>query len=685
MSEVHSRNLNMQLFANIFVFFTFFMIPFLGGNHLSLYYINIDRFWIETLFTILLIISALLTYLNQQRGQSAFLGFARYFVPFLLLSAVSLLYSWNRFSTLNSLSILILALGAVYVFLMSTKKEVCFAGLVAGAALSSFAAILQHQILFPNLMKAFTHGRYASLLMEQSGIPFASYAYHNILGGYLAFILPLAIYLTIYRKSISSGIASSLIITGVVLTSTRIGLAIVLLGLIANLIIFIYSRNRLGILKVLGVVTLSAIICLSLLYGGKTGKNTGVQNVIAQKAKTAYTQLSTLNTRTDIWKNGLAAFRNSPLVGYGAGTFEYAYRKYFDGNSYTGVAHSVLIKTIVELGILGLLCFLFYLFGVLVRLRSSMKDDMYKFVLIAAASGFLFGLVDFSFDVTSHVITFFVLTAFFFAESAPLLESQSTPKKERGSLPVFAFVIASLMVTFLFSSRVSLFRRTIETADLMKENGFALEALYAYRDAIETMPLSNESYIKAISTLVQIYQLEGSEKVRPLMMKELSEYITTSEKKKDRDSELYLILGQAYSLQEDNERARLYFDRALSYYPSSARYVYEIASYYVSRGKADEAMKYIRSFDPYIEKHRGRHNPRGIFVYKIRDLEADFQYKNGDRVEALQIARRNLEDARNNVYVISSARARNFVARDQFVEYLRQKAELYGFQKPKQF
>ncbi len=668
----------MRIAGDVFTFLTFFFLPFLGGNHLPLYYVSIDRFWIETLFTILLIISAMLTYLNQQRGQSDFLRFARFFVPFLLLSAVSLFYTWNRFSTLVHFGILVLALGVVYVFLMSTNKEVCFAGLVAGAALSSFAAILQHQILFPNLMKAFTHGRYASLLIEQSGIPFASYAYHNILGGYLAFILPLAIYLTIYRKSISSGIASSLIITGVVLTSTRIGLAIVILGLIANLVIFIYSRNRLGILKVLGVVTLSAIICLSLLYGGKTGKNTGVQNVIAQKAKTAYTQLSTLNTRTDIWKNGLAAFRNSPLVGYGAGTFEYAYRKYFDGNSYTGVAHSTLIKTIVELGILGLLCFLFYLFGVFIRTRSIMRDPMGRFVLIAVASGFLFGLVDFSFDVTSHIITFFVLTAFFFAESAPQPKSQSTPKKECGSVFVFAIVIASLMVTFLFSSRVSLFRRTIETADLIKENGFALEALYAYRDAIETMPLSNEGYMKAFATLVQIYQLEGSEKVRPLMMKELSEYITTSEKQKDRDSELYFILGQAYSLKGEQEKTRFYFDQALYYYPSSSRYVYEIAYYYASRGKADEAMKYIRSFDPYIEKHRGPHNPRGIFVYKIRDLEADLQYKNGNSTEAVNIAQKNLQDAKNNIYVITSAKSRNFVARDQFVEYLKQKADLYG-------
>jgi tetratricopeptide (TPR) repeat protein len=234
------------------------------------------------------------------------------------------------------------------------------------------------------------------------------------------------------------------------------------------------------------------------------------------------------------------------------------------------------------------------------------------------------------------------------------------------------------MVTFLFSSRVSLFRRTIETADLMKENGFALEALYAYREAIETMPLSNEGYIKAMATLVQIYQLEGSEKVRPLMMKELSEYITTSEKQKDRDSELYFTLGQAYSLKGEQEKTYFYFDRALYYYPSSARYAYEIASYYASRGKDDEAMKYIRSFDPYIEKHRGPHNPRGIFVYKIRDLEADLRHKNGEKLEALRIAQNNLENARKGTYVITSAKSHNFISRDQFVEYLKQKADLYG-------
>ena len=346
----------MRIAGDIFTFLTFFFLPFLGGNHLPLFYVSIDRFWIETIFGVCLVISVMLRYMRSEREPTGFIGFAVCFLPFALLSAISLSYSWNRFSTLISLSILVWALGGVYLFLLSPKKELCLAGLVAGATMSSVSAILQHLILFPNLMKTFAQGMYASLLREQAGIPFASYSYHNILGGYLAFVLPLAIYFSVYKKSILSTIASSIIIVGVVLTSTRIGLGIVFLCLLASFVLFFFSRNKAGLLKVVGIVVLSALISVSVLYGGKKTSNVGVQSILSYKAKTAYSDLSTVNTRTDIWKNGLSAFRNSPVVGYGAGAFEYAYRKYFDGGSYTGVAHSLVIKTLVDLGVVGLLC-----------------------------------------------------------------------------------------------------------------------------------------------------------------------------------------------------------------------------------------------------------------------------------------------------------------------------------------
>ena len=667
----------MRLAGDIFTFLTFFLLPFLGGNHLPLFYINIDRFWIETFFGVCLVISVMLRFMRNERAPTGFIRFAICFLPFALLSAISLSYSWNRFSTLISLSILVWALGGVYLFLLSPKKELCLAGLVAGATMSSVGAIFQHLILFPNLMKTFAQGMYASLLKEQAGIPFASYSYHNILGGYLAFVLPLAIYFSVYKKGILSTIASSVIIVGVVLTSTRIGLGIVFLCLLASFVLFFSTRNKHGLLKLVGIVVLSVLISVSILYGGKKTSNIGVQNILSYKAKTAYSDLSTINTRTDIWKNSLNAFRNSPVVGYGAGAFEYAYRKYFDGGSYTGVAHSLVIKTLVDLGVIGLLCLFFYLGVVLGQAKNFIRDSLGRFVTMSAVAGLIFGLIDFSFDVASHVITFFVVSSFFFSRNLEGPAFQSTSKSKYMRVVAFSSVIILLMVTFLFNSKVSLFRRTIETADLMTENGFALEALYAYRDAIEAMPLSNEGYIKAMATLVQIYQLEGSEKLRSLMMKELSGYITTSEKRMDRDSELYSTLGQAYSLKGEKEKTRFYFDRALYYYPSSARYIYEIGSYYAQTGESDLALAQIRLFDAYIEKHRGPHNPRGVYVYKIRDLEAHIAYRQGDCRKALQIARTNLGDVEKGDFVTGSVRAREYVPREQLLAHLSRRAKLY--------
>ena len=133
-----------------------------------------------------------------------------------------------------------------------------------------------------------------------------------------------------------------------------------------------------------------------------------------QKTKAVSADLSTLNTRTDIWKNALNAFRHSPIFGYGAGSFEYAYRKYFDGNSYTGVAHSSLVKIAVELGLIGVICFFFYLAGISITFEKALKEPRYLFIFFSLCAGFLFGLVDFSFDIKSHILLFFLYPPFFF-------------------------------------------------------------------------------------------------------------------------------------------------------------------------------------------------------------------------------------------------------------------------------
>ena len=157
----------------------------------------------------------------------------------------------------------------------------------------------------------------------------------------------------------------------------------------------------------------------------------------------------------------------------------------------------------------------------------------------------------------------------------------------------------------------------------------------------------------------------------------MKEYMSVLEGRGDKDSEVYFVLGKSYALMGDTEKADKYFRLALDYYPSSGYYVYEIASYYAKNGNYEAAMKVIRSFDPFIEKYRGPHNPRGIFVYLIRDLEAEINYGQGNTTKALEIAQNNLHDAQNGVYVTTSTRSRYYSAGDSLIKGLKKKVQKY--------
>ena len=83
--------------------------------------------------------------------------------------------------------------------------------------------------------------------------------YHNILGGYLAFIFPLTLYFGIYRKSILSLVAAVIIAVGVVITSTRIGLGITILMFLITAIILIFEQRKKDLFKV-GLVGIIAVM-----------------------------------------------------------------------------------------------------------------------------------------------------------------------------------------------------------------------------------------------------------------------------------------------------------------------------------------------------------------------------------------------------------------------------------------
>ena len=400
-----------------FVFIVYCSIPFLGGNHLPLFYVTIDKFLIENIFLLCLIISLMFLFLNKNNVAS-FMGkkFFLFFTPFMAITVFSLFYTWNTLSTLKEINTLLWVAGAVFLMGVFPDKDSILKALIVGAFLSSLCAIMQFTIVYPELMDTLRQSKYA-LLVEAQPIPFSSFLYHNIFGGYLASIVPISLYFAVYSKKVFYSITTIIILTALILTTTRIGIGLAVLSILVSLILLVKDRDVKRILHISGLACAGLLVAVLLMSTQSKDAPQGVQREITQKITSIPTQIKTLNTRTEIWKAGLRAFVNKPILGYGAGTFEYPYKKYYDGGFGTKYAHSTLIKIGVELGIVGIMCWFFYLVGCFVWMRNVIWDRKNVSILCAVFSCFVFSMVDFSFDAPAHVITFFLLTGLLIQDS----------------------------------------------------------------------------------------------------------------------------------------------------------------------------------------------------------------------------------------------------------------------------
>jgi O-antigen ligase len=591
-------------------------------------------------------------------------------MPAMLLNAISIVYTWNIFSTLWEINILIWVGSSVYLYALAENKDRLLKALLAGVFVSSLCAMLQFKILFPNLLEIFQGGKYEHIVKGQA-IPVSSFAYHNILGGYFAFVLPVALYYSIVEKKSLYIFVSSIIIAGLVLTTSRIAMGIVILETLFCIALTIKERNLRGFFSILGMLVCTTICLSFLFFVDQKDVKTGVRNELEKKVKTVQTQITTFNTRTEIWRNGINTFLEKPFVGHGSGSFEYAYRKSFDGGIYTKYSHSIVLKILVELGLLGMLCAIWYLAGVLYGIRKSQKNHRDIFVCVALGAAFLFAVLDFAFDIPAFVITFFVF-------SFVILPGSVKKTARTGLKHAFSFIVIALLIGALFFSvKTNLSKKSIENGEAYLESGFVKDAYYAYVEAIQEMPFENEGRIRAVDVLNNVYLHEKDKEKKETFKRMLLGHLMKAEKYRDKDSGLFFVIGTGYFLTGDQKKAEEYLLRAHSYYPSSAHYIYEIVSFYIKKDEPEKAKKWTHAVDPYLEKYMTSRNPNGFFVYRIRDLEAYIEYRRGNIKDALLISKKNLEDAEKEKFLISSVKSREFIQKDHFLQYLKKKIVFY--------
>ena len=647
----------------------FTLIPFLGGNHLSLYFVSIDRFWIETSFLLLLVVALFAHYLAGRKANQQCLRFFLLILPLTAVCAVSLTYTWNSFSTLNELNLLVWSGGAVLLYLITDRRDWLQKALVVGSLLLVLSAVIQLKLFLPEMARAFTDGKYAMTVRDQVA-PFGAFLNQNMLGGYFLYTLPLAFYFAMKEKKWIYLLAASVLILGILLSLSRLAMIIGFAGVCVASTLAAGKFDSKWFWKPACALGCAILLFGVLVHGERREAGSTMRSLLGAKVESAPVEITTLDKRTEIWGIGLKAFLSKPVFGHGAGTFEYAYRQFYDGGLYTKYAHSTIVKTGVELGTLGLLCLLVYLVAIGKGIRHLFKDVGAKFLAFSALAGLLFGLLDFAFDMPAHVITFFVVSSVF-------LVPKNSLKPTPAARPLLLSVILLLLFSFVFTARADLSRKLIEDGILYEETGLYTDAYVSYRDAIQSMPLNNDGYGRVIAILMKSYNNEKDPYTKKRFLSAIEFYLKDVKQRAHGDAELYLVQGIGDALRGKGPDACQHMMTAVSLYPASAYYVFEAASCYARLGDLDEALTVAGRIKPYVARSKASGNPQGLFVYRIRDLEADIEYRRGNLEKALTMGRKNLASGRSEEYTICHSKAREFLSKETLIRYLTQKVQLY--------
>lgn len=227
---------------------------------------------------------------------------------------------------------------------------------------------------------------------------YGSLGHPNQLAGYLILLIPITfiqfVESTNRVKRSLLGLGAIVICTALILTFSRGGwLAIMLVGII---LIYLNIPKKMAMIVAL-VAALSAVVFI-LNYGplGKT-KSAVMERVVsfAQPEKE-----DSVNFRGVCYQTGFKMFQQHPWLGFGAGNYQANINKYFNESYYAWEAinkhiHNWYLQLLIEVGLIGLLAFLWIVFNLFKRLINCwlQLDERYEWQhlsgVMAAITAFL--------------------------------------------------------------------------------------------------------------------------------------------------------------------------------------------------------------------------------------------------------------------------------------------------------
>jgi putative inorganic carbon (hco3(-)) transporter len=283
-----------------------------------------------------------------------------------------------------------------YILNNPIEKKKAIIALVIGYAIVTLYGVAES--LLPTIKSISSHILSTSNTYYQTRIT-STFRNPNVLGEYLALLTPLLIALTFYTKKIKTKIPLILLtLIGVVclfLTASRGAW----LGLIAGLVLFtilktkLTNKNKLltGAIAIVLLLIISAPVSYFIL-----------------KERTINPSLA---GRVPIWTNSLQMIKESPLHGYGIGSFIPEYEKNFPDAKNAQHAHNIFLNIAIESGLIVLAVLVWILFTLFIYPLKN-KTNILNIGLYSGIFALLVhGLVEHVFFYQEITLLFFITLA----------------------------------------------------------------------------------------------------------------------------------------------------------------------------------------------------------------------------------------------------------------------------------
>lgn len=469
------------------------------------------------------------------------------------------------------------------------------------------------------------------------------------LAGYLIFVCFLSLYYYLQYKDYSRwlGLSSSLLsILVIFFTGTR-GAFLGFMGGLAILAVLLFF-NTTKKKKIVIAILASALVFLLLLVFAADIK------ILKQNKYWDFSRLmdislnkadGSINGRFLLWQSALKAFRERPLLGWGAENFDYAFDKYYNPQFFRGGinetwsdrAHNWFLDFLVMGGLAGLASYLaifVYLGMALTEQANRTKANFVFGGLFAAFLIFSFFEVD---DPSTTLMLFFSLAA-----CSLIFNSREINYKSNANIRITnksAFLFLCFFVSMLFcvySYNIKPLYAGIDFISFRRERNLEQKKILAEKFLSSASPYSDyfrfrfatEAFLDAGATGDQNYvnwsldkAAEGMDAVLFRHPVDYSYFHTLGN--------IYLREGAASKDANLLAKAIEIYKKALEISPQRQATIFQLSTAYLFRGESPEAIKILKQAVLSDERVGQSHWRLGVALLADGKIEAAYRsFKN---------------------------------------------------------